>query len=159
MSGDSFIDESDLKIFARSLLDILNYYEERPDPTEEEVNERVKSILKKWDHQDNDGKLSLEEWVTMLRKDPDVLKMQYEYGFITKADATIGETDYDDMDSDIEAETERKYKERDERKEKIKNGIEHTETTEEDHTHGIEKEEDPMPWKDKVKDKAPSTWK
>ena len=69
----------------------------------------------------------------MLRKDPDVLRMQYEYGFITKADATIGETDYDDMDSDIEAETERRFMERDERSEKIKNGIEHNETTEEDY--------------------------
>jgi WD40 repeat protein len=119
----------------------------------------VKSLLTKWDHNDKDEKLSLEEWMAMLRKDPDVLTMLFKLGFINKADATIGETDYDDMDSDIEAETERRTMERSETDEKIKNGIEHNEKTEADHTHGLEKEVVSMPWKNKVKDKLPSAWK
>ena len=46
-------------------------------------------------------------------------------GFITKAEMDTGDNDYDDCDSDLEVEMDRKNMERDERIERIKMGIEH----------------------------------
>ena len=54
----------------------------------------------------------------------------YRMGFITKAEMGYEDDIYDDCDSDLEAELDRKNMDRDERIEKIKNGIEHNEKPE-----------------------------
>ena len=85
MDGDGFIGPEDMIMFTTSIMRGLNYYDELPDPSSVEVDEKVKSLMTKWDHQDQDGKLSPEEFNAMLKKDPEVLRLFYEYGFITKA--------------------------------------------------------------------------
>ena len=82
--------------------------------------------MAKWDYVDKDNKLSQKEFTSMLKKDPDVLRMMFEFGFITKAELSLEENDYNDYDSDLETEVERRLLPRDERIERIKNGIEHT---------------------------------
>lgn len=61
-----------------------------------------------------------------MTKDPDVLNVLYNLGLVNKDEMTIEETNYNDIDSDIEIEMERRLLPRDERVERIKNGIEHT---------------------------------
>lgn len=68
------------------------------------------------------------------------------------------ETDYNDIDSDLEVEMERRDLVRDERIERIKSGIEHNEKAEATDEHGLEEEEVPTPWKDKVKGLKPSNF-
>lgn len=86
--------------------------------------------MTKWDHMDKDGSLCWKEFLAMTKKDPDVLRVLYELGLITKGEMNLEENDYLDVDSDIECEMERRLVERDERIERIKSGIEHTQTTE-----------------------------
>lgn len=62
----------------------------------------------------------------MMTKDPDVLRVLFNLGLVNKDEMTIEETNYNDIDSDIEIEMERRLLPRDERVERIKNGIEHT---------------------------------
>ncbi len=50
-------------------------------------------------------------------------------GFITKFEMGFDMGDYEDCDSDIEIEMDRKNQIRDERVERIKNGIEHNENS------------------------------
>lgn len=50
----------------------------------------------------------------------------FNLGLANKDELTIEETYYDDIDSDLENEIERRFLPRDERNERIKNGIEHT---------------------------------
>ena len=63
-----------------------------------------------------------------MKKDPDVLKVLFSMGLANKDEMTIEETHYNDIDSDIEIEMERRLLPRDERVERIKSGIEHTES-------------------------------
>jgi microtubule-associated protein-like 6 len=76
----------------------------------------------------------------MIKKDPDIVKLLYDMGFITKAELNLEESNYNDLDSDLEMEIERKDLPRDERIERIKNGIEHTVSTENEHQYGLEEE-------------------
>lgn len=85
--------------------------------------------MKKWDL-DKDGQLSIDEWETMLQRDPDFKQYMYRMGFMTKSEMGYEDDNYDDCDSDLEAELDRKNMDRDERIEKIKNGIEHNEKPE-----------------------------
>jgi microtubule-associated protein-like 6 len=79
----------------------------------------------KWDL-DRDNGLEYEEYYKMMTKDPDVLSVLFNLGLVNKDEMTIEETNYNDIDSDIEIEMERRLLPRDERVERIKNGIEHT---------------------------------
>ncbi len=51
-------------------------------------------------------------------------------GFITRFEMGYDDNDYEECNSDIEVELDKKNMERDERIEKIKNGIEHNEKPE-----------------------------
>lgn len=66
----------------------------------------------------------------MTKKDPDILQLFFNLGFITKGELSLEDNDYEDMDTDLESEINRRFWERDERIERIKNGIEHNETKE-----------------------------
>ncbi len=59
------------------------------------------------------------------------------------------ENDYEDIDTDLEVEMERRFVHRDERIERIKNGIEHNETTDDkdEISPEEEKKEDIGAWK------------
>jgi hypothetical protein len=46
--------EEDMKVLTRSLLKNINYFEERLPPTLEEIENKVRSLLVKWDHEDSD---------------------------------------------------------------------------------------------------------
>lgn len=84
----------------------------------------------------------------MMTKDPDVLFVLFNLGLVNKDEMTIEETNYNDIDSDIEIEMERRLLPRDERVERIKNGIEHTVAAQESDEFGLEEEAVEMPWKD-----------
>jgi microtubule-associated protein-like 6 len=84
----------------------------------------------------------------MMRKDPDVLKVLFSMGLANKDEMTIEETHYNDIDSDVEIEMERRLLPRDERVERIKSGIEHTESAEANDEFGLEEEEVVMEWKE-----------
>lgn len=77
-----------------------------------------------------------------------MLKVLYNMGLANKDEMTIEETCYNDIDSDIEIEMERRLLPRDERSERIKNGIEHTVKAEADDEFGLEEEEVVMEWKE-----------
>ena len=62
IDGDSYLGEEDMKVLTTSLLKNINYFEESLPPTIEEIENKVKSLLVKWDHDDNDQKLSLTEF-------------------------------------------------------------------------------------------------
>jgi hypothetical protein len=46
--------EEDMKVLTTSLLKNINYFEERLPPTLEEIENKVRSLLVKWDHEDSD---------------------------------------------------------------------------------------------------------
>jgi hypothetical protein len=48
--GDGFLGPSDVKVFTKSFMCGLNYFDEIPDPSDAEVDEKVKSLMIKWDH-------------------------------------------------------------------------------------------------------------
>lgn len=85
---------------------------------------------------------SFEEYMAMIKKDPEVLKLMFLLGFANKDEMTIEETNLNDIDSDTENEMERRFLPRDERIERIKSGIEHNIKAEADDSHGLEDEED-----------------
>lgn len=85
LDNDGIIGPNDMKIFTNSLMRGLAYYDEKPDPTAAQVTAKVASLMMKYDCKDKDGKLSLDEFMQMLKKDPEVTELLYEYGFITKA--------------------------------------------------------------------------
>ena len=72
----------------------------------------------------------MREFNSFISKDPEILKMLYNYGLISKEDLRpdfgTGE-DMPDADSDLENEIMKANQDRDERVERIKNGIEHNE--------------------------------
>lgn len=96
---------------------------------ESDIELKSKNLMKKWDL-DKDDQLSISEWAQMLQRDPDLQQYMYRMGFMTKQEMGYDEDNYDDCDSDLEIELDRKNMDRDERIEKIKNGIEHNEKPE-----------------------------
>lgn len=93
----------------------------------------------------------------MCKKDPEVVGLLYHMGFITKAELNLQDSYYNDVDSDLESEMERRDQPRDERIERIKDGIEHTVNCDADHEYGLEDENEKQKpeWMTQVQDKAP----
>ena len=87
-------------------------------------------MLEKYD-QNNDGQIGLKEFQSFVSKDPEILKLLYNYGIISKEDLRpdfgTGENEMPDADSDFENELLKEQSHYDELSERIKNGIEHTE--------------------------------
>lgn len=57
LDKDGKIGIEDLKVFMRSVVANVNYYDESEAPTASEVEERAKQMMVKWDHMDKDGYL------------------------------------------------------------------------------------------------------
>lgn len=83
-----------------------------------------------------DGTISLKEFQSFISKDADILKMLYSYGLLSKEDLRPdfgnGNDDMPECDSDLENEIKKGEEERDERIERITNGIEHNQTYDEE---------------------------
>ena len=70
-----------------------------------------------------------------MSKDPEILKMLTSYGLISKEDLRSdfgGSSEVPEADSDLEEELDKMNADRDDRIERIKNGIEHSYVTEEE---------------------------
>ena len=70
-----------------------------------------------------------------MSKDPDIIKMLTSYGLISKEDLRAdfgGSSEIPEADSDLEEELYKMNADRDDRIERIKNGIEHSYVTEEE---------------------------
>jgi microtubule-associated protein-like 6 len=107
---------------------------QKPEATIQEAEAKTKEILAKFDT-NKDGAISLSEFQSFVSKDSDILKLLYSYGLISREDLRAdfgGSEDMPECDSDLEQETQKARFERDERIERIKNGIEHTELPEEE---------------------------
>ncbi|CAD8200325.1 unnamed protein product [Paramecium octaurelia] len=152
---DNKLGPKEVGIFLTSIFNNLHYYEGLEDPTPKELEEKLQQYLVKWDL-DRDGGFEYEEYLKLMQKDPDVLKVLFNMGLANKDEMTIEETCYNDIDSDIEIEMERRLLPRDERVERIKNGIEHTISAEASDEFGLEEEEVVMEWKEQAKKLEPS---
>lgn len=94
-----------------------------------EAENKCNDIFKKYD-KNKDGSISLSEFQSFVSKDPDIVKLVYNYGLISVEDLRIdfgpgGADGMPDCDSDIENEVNKATNDFDERIENIKNGIEH----------------------------------
>lgn len=89
MDKDEYLGPDELKVFIRTVFSTLSYFDEVPEPTAEEIEEKTESFMLKWDHIDKDGKLSVEEYKQMIKKDPDVLRALFSMGMITKAEMNL----------------------------------------------------------------------
>lgn len=92
--------------------------------------------------------------------------MLYSYGLISKEDLRPdfgnGNDDMPECDSDLENEIKKGDEERDERVERITNGIEHNQTTEEDDNAKALVDEDDSalaPWRKSIKSLTPTEYK
>lgn len=70
----------------------------------------------------------MKEFHSFVSKDPDILKILFSYGLISKEDLrfNFGYSDLPEADSDLENEISKSKIHIDERTERIKLGIEHT---------------------------------
>ncbi|KAL4483877.1 hypothetical protein ABPG72_006252 [Tetrahymena utriculariae] len=128
----------ELKLFVRTYMQYSAFLDDQ-SIQEEDIDNKTKALMKKWDL-DRDGQLSIDEWEVMLQRDPDLKFYMHRMGFITRAEMGYEDDQYEDCDSDLEIELDRKNMDRDERIEKIKNGIEHNEKGEGDDADQFESE-------------------
>ncbi|EGR30797.1 hypothetical protein IMG5_123400 [Ichthyophthirius multifiliis] len=116
----------ELSLFVEHFMRYMAFINDEEEPTNKQVETKTKQLLLKWDI-DKDNQLNMDEWEAMLRRDPDILQYMYNMGFVTKFEMGYEDNQYEDCNSDIEEEIDKKNMDRDERIEKIKNGIEHNE--------------------------------
>ncbi|KRX05725.1 WD40-repeat-containing domain [Pseudocohnilembus persalinus] len=167
------ITQNELVILIKTTTTALNAMASKPEATIQDAESKQKDILEKYDT-NKDGTISLKEFQSFISKDVDILKMLYSYGLISKEDLRpdfgTGQDEMPDCDSDLENEVNKAEIERDERQERIKNGIEHTQTAEEDSDQEKafqqqedlledEQEEISQPWKKTIKQLSPSDLK
>lgn len=107
----------------------------KPEATISDAEAKCKDMLSKYDT-NKDGSISLKEFQSMITKDAEILKILFAYGLISKEDIRPdfggGVDEMPECDSDLENEMLKGEFDRDDRIERIKNGIEHTELTPEE---------------------------
>jgi len=134
------ITRDEMVILLKTTLTSLNAMCKLPPPTLQEVQLKTDEILQKWDT-NKDGSISLQEFQSFVSKDPDILRTLFNYGLITTEDLRLdfgGNDEFPECDSDLENEVQLLENERDERRERIKNGIDHNIKEDDD-----DEEEDP----------------
>lgn len=80
-----------------------------------------------------DSSISLKEFQSFITKDPDIIKYLASFGLITKEDLRLdfgGGDDVPECDSDLETEVKRKDIIISEQQDRLRNGIEHNYTHE-----------------------------
>lgn len=152
----------------KTTLTSLNAMAQKAPPTIKEVEAKAKAILSRWDT-NKDGVISLDEFKSLVTKDPDILRLLMNYGLVSKEELRedYGGTggDIPDCDSDIENELNHPDTEDNERAERIKMGIEYKEKkSDEGDLYEAEEAEQGdefmavKPWIGTVKNSVPSTY-
>ena len=100
------ITQDEFVILLKTTLTSLNAMGNKSPPSLQEVEEKTLDIINKWDT-NNDGCISINEFISFLSKDQDILRTLSQAGLITPEDLRIdfgGEGEYPDCDSDLEEE-------------------------------------------------------
>lgn len=106
----------------------------KDEATITQAEEKTNDILNKYDT-NKDGSISLREFQSFITKDKNILRVLSSYGLISKEDLRIdygGSEEIPEPDSDLDEEVEKAVADRDDRIERIKNGIEHCYVSEEE---------------------------
>ncbi|EAR94225.2 HELP domain protein (macronuclear) [Tetrahymena thermophila SB210] len=128
------ITQNELVILLKTTMSSLNSMCGKEEATIQQAEAKTKEILSKYDT-NKDGSISLKEFQSFVSKDSDILRVLTSYGLISKEDLRHdfgGSDDLPDADSDLEEEIGKANVDRDDRIERIKNGIEHSYVTDEE---------------------------
>jgi len=63
--------------------------------------------MKKWDYNSN-GALEQSEFLTMMQRDPIISKFLFKMGLLSRSELGFGNLPFDQCDSDLEQEIDRK---------------------------------------------------
>lgn len=124
------ITTNELVILLKTTMSSLNAMCGKEEASIQLAEMKTKEILQKYDV-NKDGTIQLNEFQSFVSKDSDIIRTLQSYGLMSKEDLRTdfgGGTDQDipEADSDLEEEIGKADIDRDERIERIKNGIEHT---------------------------------